>query len=98
MALALTIWSVGSFRNYLRLGPVNTNRLRDAGAQGVRGAMELTEAQCRRIEDGLPRQRGNVSQRNPEVLNALRYVLEQGGKWRGLPRRFGNWHTLSTRG
>ena len=59
--------------------------------------MELTEAQYRRIEDCLPRQRGNVSHQNLEVLNALLYVLEQGCKWRGLPRRFGNWHTIYTR-
>ena len=59
--------------------------------------MELTEAQYRRIEDCLPRQRGNVSHQNLEVLNALLHVLEQGCKWRGLPRRFGNWHTIYTR-
>ena len=25
------------------------------------------------------------------------YVLEHGCKWRGLPKRFGNWHTIYTR-
>jgi transposase len=25
------------------------------------------------------------------------YVAEQGCKWRGLPSRFGNWHTIYTR-
>ena len=59
--------------------------------------MELTEAQYRRIEDCLPRQRGNVSHQNLEVLNAILFVLEQGCKWRGLPKRFGNWHTIYTR-
>jgi len=59
--------------------------------------MELTEAQYRRIEDGLPRQRGNVSHRNLEVLNALRYVLEQGCKWRGCPGDLAT-GTPSTRG
>ena len=59
--------------------------------------MELTEAQYRRIEDCLPRQRGNVSHQNLAVLNAILFVLEQGCKWRGLPRRFGNWHTIYTR-
>ena len=59
--------------------------------------MELTAAQYRRIEDCLPRQRGNVSHGNLEVLNAILYVLEQGCKWRGLPQRFGNWHTIYTR-
>jgi transposase len=59
--------------------------------------MEITEAQYLRIEPSLPRQRGNVSLPNLQVLNALLYVAEQGCKWRGLPKRFGNWHTLYTR-
>ena len=59
--------------------------------------MEITEAQYLRIEPSLPRQRGNVSRSNLQVLNALLYVAEQGCKWRGLPKRFGNWHTLYTR-
>ncbi len=61
------------------------------------GAMEITEAQYRRIEACLPRQRGNVSISNLQVLNAILYVAEQGCKWRGLPSRFGNWHTIYTR-
>jgi transposase len=59
--------------------------------------MEITEAQYGRIEPILPRQRGNVSMPNLTVLNAILYVAEQGCKWRGLPRRFGNWHTIYTR-
>src|SRR3954471_17028902 len=59
--------------------------------------MEITEAQYQRIVDCLPIQRGNVSLTNLKVLNAILYVAEQGCKWRGLPRRFGNWHTLYTR-
>ena len=42
-------------------------------------------------------QRGNVRLSNLEVLNAILYVAEQGCKWRGLPRRFGNWHTIYMR-
>ena len=59
--------------------------------------MEITEQQYRRIEAVLPRQRGNVSLSNLTVLNAILYVAEQGCKWRGLPKRFGNWHTIYTR-
>ena len=59
--------------------------------------MELTEAQYQQIEDCLPRQRGNVSMTNQQVLNAILFVAEQGCKWRGLPARFGNWHTIYTR-
>jgi len=59
--------------------------------------MEITEAQYHLIEDCLPRQRGNVSLSNLQVLNAILYVAEQGCKWRGLPKRFGRWHTIYTR-
>ena len=59
--------------------------------------MEITQEQYRRIEPELPRQRGNVSLSNLTVLNAILYVAEQGCKWRGLPKRFGNWHTIYTR-
>jgi transposase len=59
--------------------------------------MELTESHYQRIADCLPRQRGNVSMTNLRLLNALLYVTEQGCKWRGLPRHFGNWHTIYTR-
>ena len=59
--------------------------------------MELNEAQYQQIEHCLPRQRGNVSHTNLLVLNAILYVAEHGCKWRGLPKRFGNWHTIYTR-
>ena len=59
--------------------------------------MEITEEQYEAIADCFPVQRGNVSLTNLEVLNAILYVAEHGCKWRGLPRRFGNWHTIYTR-
>ncbi len=59
--------------------------------------MEITAAQYKRIEHCLPRQRGNVSLSNLQVLNAILYVAEHGCKWRGLPARFGRWHTIYTR-
>jgi transposase len=59
--------------------------------------MEITETQYLRIAPVLPRQRGNVSLSNLTLLNAILYVAEQGCKWRGLPKRFGNWHTIYTR-
>ena len=59
--------------------------------------MEITEAQYERIAPLLPKQRGNVSMSNLQVLNAILYVAEHGCKWRGLPERFGNWHTVYTR-
>jgi transposase len=59
--------------------------------------MEITEEQYVRIKDSLPVQRGNVSLTNLQFLNAVLYVAEHGCKWRGLPKRFGNWHTIYTR-
>jgi len=59
--------------------------------------MEITRDQLSSIAHCLPRQRGNVSLSNLDVLNAILYVAEHGCKWRGLPKRFGNWHTIYTR-
>lgn len=58
--------------------------------------MKLTSAQFKMIEPLLPRQRGNVTLTNLNVLNAILYVAEHGCKWRGLPEHFGNWHTIYT--
>ena len=59
--------------------------------------MEITQAQFEQIEHCLPTQRGNVSLSNLTVLNAVLFVAEHGCKWRGLPKKFGNWHTIYTR-
>ena len=59
--------------------------------------MEITQAQYERISPHFPVQRGNVKVSNLQVLNAVLYVLEHGCKWRGLPERFGGWHTVYTR-
>lgn len=59
--------------------------------------MELTPEQFDQIKHLLPLQRGNVNHDNLTVLNGILYVAEHGSKWRGLPKRFGNWHTVYTR-
>ena len=59
--------------------------------------MEITQAQYEQISAHFPVQRGNVKVSNLQVLNAILYVLEHGCKWRGLPERFGNWHTVYMR-
>jgi len=64
---------------------------------GDTAQMEISAEQFARIEHCLPKQRGNVSMSNLDVLNAILYVAEHGCKWRGLPKRFGNWHTIYTR-
>ncbi len=59
--------------------------------------MEITQSRYERVDHCLPVQRGNVSMPSLQVLNAILYAAEQGCKWRGLPERFGNWHTIYTR-
>ena len=59
--------------------------------------MEITEEQYVQIACCLPRQRGNVSVSNLQVINAMLHVAEQGCKWRALPLKFGNWHTIYMR-
>lgn len=59
--------------------------------------MELTEKQYEKIAKYLPRQRGNVSMSNLQLVNAILYVTENGCKWRALPKSYGNWHTVYTR-
>lgn len=49
--------------------------------------MEITAEQFATIEHCLPKQRGNVSLSNLQVINAILYVAEHGCKWRGLPKR-----------
>jgi len=59
--------------------------------------MEITSEQYKKIASSLPLQRGNVRLSNLQVLNAILYVAEHGCKWRGLPKRFGNWHSIYVR-
>ena len=79
----------------ISLGPVNTTCTFCSFRQD--GGMKFSESQYQRIVDCLPRQRGNVSMTNLQLLNALLYMVEHGCKWRGLPKQFGNWHTIYTR-
>lgn len=59
--------------------------------------MEITKEQYEKIEKYLPRQRGNVSMTNLQMINAILYVTENGCKWRALPKTYGNWHTVYVR-
>ncbi len=59
--------------------------------------MKLTAQHYEKIAHCFPRQRGNVSISNLNILNAILYAMENGCKWRALPKHFGNWHTIYTR-
>ena len=59
--------------------------------------MELTQEQYEEIKPSLPVQRGQVKLSNRKLRNRIWYVAEQGCQWRGLPSKFGNWHTIYRR-
>ena len=59
--------------------------------------MEFTHSHNERVAPYLPVQRGIVRFSNRQVLNAILYAAEHRRKWRGLPAKFGNWHTIYTR-
>ncbi len=60
--------------------------------------MEITETQHNINRSNTAcRASGNVNHSNLQILNAILYVTEHGCKWRGLPKRFGNWHAIYTR-
>lgn len=59
--------------------------------------MEITDEQYNKIAPYLPRQRGNVSMSNIRLVNAILYIVENGGKWRALPEAYGNWHSIYVR-
>lgn len=59
--------------------------------------MKITQKQYEQINECFPLHRKAAEISNLEVLNAILYVLENGCKWRALPERFGNWHTIYVR-
>ena len=59
--------------------------------------MEITQEQYQLIADTFPKPRGNVKVSNRKALNGILYILEHGCKWRALPQRYGNWHTVYMR-
>ncbi len=60
--------------------------------------MTWTDEHYQRIEHLLPKQRGNVVIDvvidHFTFLNALKYMLENGCRWRALPEKFGKWSIL----
>jgi len=56
--------------------------------------MKITEAEYEKIAEHFPLQRGDVKHENLKTLNAILYVAENGGKWRSLPKEFGNWNSI----
>ena len=71
--------------------------LTQRSTDGKRCAVEITPEQDALIAPSLPVHRGNVGSSKRHVRNAFVSVVAHGGKWRGLPQSFANWHTIATR-
>ena len=57
----------------------------------------MRKSEYKKIAGIFPIQRGNVTYSNQQVLNAMLYALENGGKWRQLPKRYGKWNSIYKR-
>ena len=56
--------------------------------------MTLTYKQFDRIRHLMPIQRRKAEIGNYDFLCAILYIIENGCKWRALPKEYGNWHTI----
>ncbi len=45
----------------------------------------------------MPIERKSAKISNQQFLNDLLHMVENGCKWRALPKKFGNWHTIYMR-
>ena len=59
--------------------------------------MELTRKQFEKLEHLMPVQRKKSTISNYDFVCALLYIIENGCKWRALPKKFGDWHTIYVR-
>ena len=56
--------------------------------------MKLTKTQYKKLEGLMPIARKPVKISNYEFMCAMLYIVENGCKWRALPKKYGNWHTI----
>ena len=59
--------------------------------------MKMTKQPFEKIKHVFPKSRGSVQIDHFAMINILLYVVENGCKWRALPKEFGNWHTVYMR-
>ena len=50
--------------------------------------------QIEKIKKFMPIERKPAKIPNQQFLNALLHMIENGCKWRALPKKYGNWHTI----
>ena len=56
--------------------------------------MKITYEQFEKIEHLMPLQRRKAKVSNYCFICAILYIIENGCKWRALPKEYGNWHTI----
>jgi transposase len=59
--------------------------------------MKLTQVQYEQVSDCFSKHRGRLTYSNLQVINMFLHIAENGYKWRALPERYGNWHTVCYR-
>ena len=59
--------------------------------------MKLQKEQYEQIAECFPKQRKPAKISNLDVLNAVLYIVENGCKWRSLPKEYGDWHVIYVR-
>jgi transposase len=59
--------------------------------------MKLQKEQYEKIRECFPKQRKPAKISNLDVLNAVLYLVENGCKWRSLPKEYGDWHVIYVR-
>ena len=59
--------------------------------------MKLTRKQFATIEHMMPIARKKPTISNYQFVCALLYMIENGCKWRALPKKYGKWHTIYMR-
>ena len=59
--------------------------------------MKLRKEEYEQIKDCFPKHRKPAKNSNLDVLNAVLYVVENGCKWRSLPKEYGDWHVIYVR-
>jgi len=59
--------------------------------------MKRNQNQYEKISVCFPKQRKPAKISNRDVLNAVLYLVENGCKWRSLPKEYGDWHVIYVR-
>ena len=56
--------------------------------------MKLTKTQYKKLRGLMPIAMKPAKISNYKFMCAMLYIVENGCKWRALPKKYGNWHTI----